>query len=248
MDILNIDNDKLRISDKNKIKRSLESGNIIIYPTDTIYGLGVDITNETAIKNLYVSKNRSFNKAISVIFPNIEDISKYCYVNSRIKSILEKHLPGPFTFILELKDLATENNIGVNNENNDNEEINSKNIITKKSINDKNNNLSIKGKKFDGKNSISKLLTVNSNKIGIRIPNSQIAMEIAKIMPITSTSANISNASTYSTVNEIINQLNTNIDLAIDIGRLKSNIPSTVVDLTSNYPKVLRNGVGDFNF
>ncbi|WP_067090535.1 L-threonylcarbamoyladenylate synthase [Methanobrevibacter curvatus] len=198
MEIIKISDEKLTDEDMYKIQKVLSSGGVIIYPTDTVYGLGVDIFNEIAIKNLFKLKGRNFNKAISVLFSDIENISHYAYLDEKKIEILNNYLPGPFTFILEKKV------------------------------------------------SVSKLLAGNTNKLGIRIPNNKTAIEIAKIMPITTTSANISSKEVKSNPLEIANELNGKIDLIIDGGILTSNNSSTVVDLTHKPVKILRQGIGNF--
>ena len=79
----------------------IKSGNIFIYPTDTIYGLGCDATNETAVNQIHSLKERT-SKPFSVWAPSIGWIRKNCVVDKRAEQWLTK-LPGPYTFILKLK-------------------------------------------------------------------------------------------------------------------------------------------------
>ncbi len=81
----------------NIIKR-IHFGEVFIYPTDTIYGIGCDATNEGAAKSIRVIKQR-FDKPFSVIAPSKQWISKNFIVS---KSFVDK-LPGPFTYILKTK-------------------------------------------------------------------------------------------------------------------------------------------------
>ncbi len=81
----------------------LKNGGIIIYPTDTCYGIGVDATNKEAIKKLMTLKARNFNKPISIIVKNFKMAQKICEFNSQAKKIFKKYLPGALTLILKKK-------------------------------------------------------------------------------------------------------------------------------------------------
>lgn len=85
------------------VVKSLKDGNLVVYPTDTIYGIAADIRNEDAIKKVYQTKQRPFDKAISVCFHDIEQLEKYVYLDEEIKKVLMEVLPGPYTFLLKRK-------------------------------------------------------------------------------------------------------------------------------------------------
>jgi tRNA threonylcarbamoyl adenosine modification protein (Sua5/YciO/YrdC/YwlC family) len=99
----------LRINPENpemrKIKQAvkiLENGGIIIYPTDTVYGLGCDIFNQKAIERILQLKGIKPKKAnLSFICNDLSHISEYTrpFDNATFR-ILKKALPGPYTFIL----------------------------------------------------------------------------------------------------------------------------------------------------
>jgi len=173
----------------------LSSGGVVLYPTDTIYGLGANIFNEKAVEKVYNIKNRDYFKPISACVSSIEEISLIAEIPTDYKNLILNHLPGPFTFILK--------------------ETSSMHINFAK-----------------------------NHKIGIRLPESDIARYLSQIFPITSTSANLAGKKTLHTPKEIIKQLNADIDYVIDVGSLKSDAPSTVVDLTRKKPKILRQGLG----
>ncbi|MBU2576740.1 MAG: threonylcarbamoyl-AMP synthase [Nanoarchaeota archaeon] len=79
----------------------IKNGAVFIYPTDTIYGLGCDATNEESVKMIKDLKYRDSGKPMSVIAPSVEWIKKNCEVT---EEMLEKYLPGPYTLILKKKD------------------------------------------------------------------------------------------------------------------------------------------------
>src|SRR3954467_8017608 len=80
----------------------LKRGGIIIYPTDTIYGLGCDIYQHKAIERICLIKNVDSQKAqLSFICYDLSDLSKYTKsISTPLYRVLKSHLPGPYTFIL----------------------------------------------------------------------------------------------------------------------------------------------------
>jgi len=92
----------------------LRKGEIIVYPTDTVYGIGGDATSEKVIKKIHEIKQRPLNKPISVLVSDLEMLGKYAEINEKQMDILKKSLPGPYTFILKpkIKLPVSENNIG----------------------------------------------------------------------------------------------------------------------------------------
>lgn len=80
---------------------ALKNGEIIIYPTDTCYGIGGDIFSKKAIEKIYEIKKVPKNTPFSFVCPDLKDISKYAFVTDFAYRVIKKYLPGPFTFILE---------------------------------------------------------------------------------------------------------------------------------------------------
>lgn len=80
----------------------LQSGGVIIYPTDTIYGLGCDIFQHKAIERICRIKNVDPQKAqLSFICHDLSDLSTYTKsISTPLYRLLKQHLPGPYTFIL----------------------------------------------------------------------------------------------------------------------------------------------------
>ena len=79
----------------------LQDGKIIVYPTDTIYGIGCDILNKKAVQTIQKIKNRKKQKPLSIICTDLKEISHWAVVSNFQYKILKKYLPGPFTFILK---------------------------------------------------------------------------------------------------------------------------------------------------
>ena len=86
-----------------KVVEVLRKGGIIIYPTDTVYGVGCDINNAKAIDRVARFKQLKIEKAdFSFICHDLGNISEYCKpISNSVFKIMRKNLPGPFTFILE---------------------------------------------------------------------------------------------------------------------------------------------------
>lgn len=78
----------------------LEKGEIIGYPTDTVYGLGCDLMNKQAIERIYQLKGMRKDKNLAFICPDLSDISRYAIVENHTYRVLKRFLPGPYTFIL----------------------------------------------------------------------------------------------------------------------------------------------------
>ncbi len=81
----------------------LRDGGVIIFPTDTIYGIGCDITKPKAIERVARIKNVKPEKApFSFLFYDLSNISDYCKpIPNSVFKLMKKNLPGPFTFILQ---------------------------------------------------------------------------------------------------------------------------------------------------
>ncbi|HUT22533.1 MAG TPA: L-threonylcarbamoyladenylate synthase [Candidatus Bipolaricaulota bacterium] len=184
-----------------KIKHAAETlkkGGVIVYPTDTIYGLGADAFNKEAIKKIYKIKQKDPNTGLSFIVSDLKDISKYAILSDAAFKIIKMLTPGPYTFILKATKLVPAR------------------IMPKRKT------------------------------IGIRIPNSEISLNIAKMLgnPLISTSINISGEPYFTNPVEIEKKFGDEIDLILDAGIIADE-PSTVIDLTEEVPQIIRQGKGD---
>src|SRR5690606_4426516 len=186
--------------DIKKVVEVLRKGGLIIYPTDTVYGLGCDITNTQALEKIAQLKNVKLDKAnFSFICEDLSNLSDYVkQIDTQTFKILKRCLPGPYTFILP-----------------------------------GNNNLPSVFKK--------------KKTVGIRVPNNNICKAIVTQLghPIVSTSIRDEDeVIEYTTDPELIlEKWDKLVDIVID-GGYGDNIPSTVIDLTSNSPEVVRQGKG----
>ncbi|MEJ2104069.1 MAG: L-threonylcarbamoyladenylate synthase [Ignavibacteriaceae bacterium] len=84
----------------NKAIKVLKDGGVIIYPTDTVYGIGCDIFNKQALDRVKEIKINPDIKLLSFICSDLKDISKYAKVSDYAYKTMKHLLPGPYTFIL----------------------------------------------------------------------------------------------------------------------------------------------------
>ena len=173
-----------------KAREALRDGKIIVYPTDTVWGMGCDPFNQQAIDRLFEIKGKKLD-GLSIMFSNKNEIYKSCEINKKSKKIIEEFLPGPITLILKSK------------------------------------------KEF------AKGVTRNGN-IAVRIPMNKTSMELAKDMPVVTTSANLHGekiAENIKQAEEIFGQSCYYLE-----GEKPKGIESTIIDLTEKEPKIARIG------
>ncbi len=78
----------------------LEDGGLVVYATDTIYGLGCDIYNKKGMERILTLKGRSKSHALSFLCADLSDIAKYARVSTPVYKLMKRCLPGAYTFIL----------------------------------------------------------------------------------------------------------------------------------------------------
>ncbi len=86
-----------------KIQRAvdaLRAGEIIAYPTDTVYGIGCDLFNKKALDRLYQLKGLPRSRLLSFMCRDLAEVSRYAMLHDNIFRQIKRHLPGPFCFIL----------------------------------------------------------------------------------------------------------------------------------------------------
>ena len=92
---------------------AVTAGGLIVYPTDTVYGIGASISNQQAVKALFAAKRRPYDMALSVAVADKEMISKIAVLNETAEKLIDAFLPGPLTIIIrkrsDVSDLVTAN-------------------------------------------------------------------------------------------------------------------------------------------
>lgn len=184
----------MKRSDLSDAAKALKNGEVVVYPTDTLYALGADIYNEGAVKKIFEIKRRPYSYPFSVAVANFDEIDKISFTNDLVKRVVKRFLPGPLTLILKKKD------------------------------------------------SVSSIVTGGLDKIAVRIPKNDVALDLlSRFGPLTATSANIHGKKTSYVIKDLKMQFSNEISVYLDDGRLDVK-PSTIVDLTSKKPIIVRKG------
>lgn len=195
--ILTIDPQSIDKSLIEEIVIAIGQGAITAYPTETFYGLGIDVTNDYAIKHLFDLKRRDYGNPIAVIVADRDMLSEVVSeIPHHAEPLMEKYWPGPLTIL------------------------------------------------FQTGKAISKALTTNTGKIGIRISSHPIAQAITSRLgkPLTTTSANLTGFPPSFNVNHLKNYFGEKIDLIVDAGELLPSRGSTVVDVSEEKLVIIREG------
>jgi L-threonylcarbamoyladenylate synthase len=182
-----------------KAMRVIQRNGSLVYPTDTVYGLGVNALRAHCLERLFKIKKRPETKPVPVIIRDIEMAKKLAFVDKRIEKVLEAVWPGPITVILEKRQIVPD------------------------------------------------ILTAGKRTIGLRIADCKFTRILMANLeePITATSANFSGEPPLNSAKEIIeifDKAYPRPDLILDAGQLPDSLPSTVLDLTGQRPKILRVG------
>ncbi len=201
MKILKVNPESLRDSEEAIIEAAkiMLSGGVVVFPTDTVYGLGCDATNKIAIEKIFKIKNRLKTKPLAVIVRDIEMAKKVAFVEKKIERALNIIWPGAVTVILWKRSKLPE------------------------------------------------VLSASRQTIALRVPDYKLTYWLAENMgrPYVATSANISGEPATTKISQVLKYFKESYlkpDLILDAGDLKFAQPSTVLDLTSPQPKIVRIG------
>ena len=101
-----------------EVEEAIKKGDIIIHPTDTVYGIGCNVENEESVKKIYEAKKRDPKKPFSVFVPSLDWIYDHCVLSQVNMEFLKSLLPGPYTAVLKYKSVpkvleSSEKTIGV---------------------------------------------------------------------------------------------------------------------------------------
>jgi len=183
-----------------KVIDAIKNGDLVAYPTDTVYAIGCDMFNREAVEKLNTLvkeiKKSPEHSPLAYICHDLKNVAEYAVINNEAHRILRRLLPGPYTFILE---------------------------ATKK---------------------VPKTALKKRKTVGIRVPQSEITLQMVRELgnPVLTTSAVIDDtfiADPWS-LKDAYGHM---ISIVIDAGFIDPQ-PSTVLDLSGDYPVVLREGKG----
>jgi L-threonylcarbamoyladenylate synthase len=82
----------------------IKKGGLVIYPTETCYGLGANATDNKAVNDVYRIKNRPKKKPIPIIVSDLKTIKKYGRITKKIEFLVKRFMPGPLTIITQKKE------------------------------------------------------------------------------------------------------------------------------------------------
>lgn len=175
----------------------LRAGEVVAFPTETVYGLGADALNADAVRKIFLAKGRPSDNPLIV---HIADKSQLLMVAREVPTVANRLMaqfwPGPLTIVLPKR------------------------------------------------SEIPQIVTANLDTVAVRLPNHRIAMEIIRLagVPLAAPSANRSGRPSATTWQAVAEDLNGRIAGLVCGEPTTIGIESTVVDTTSNPPRVLRPG------
>lgn len=94
------------MSDWANIKKALDAGEVVILPTETVYGLAARAENPSAVSKIYDIKGRDFDKPLAVCVKNIAQAKTLAHFDTLSQRLVERYWPGSLTLVLNLKDDA----------------------------------------------------------------------------------------------------------------------------------------------
>lgn len=93
-----------------EVSNCLKNGGLVIFPTETVYGIGAIASDEIAVNRIFEAKGRANDNPLIVHLSNKEEIEKYAIISNEIeKKLIDKFMPGPFTLILKKKEIIPSN-------------------------------------------------------------------------------------------------------------------------------------------
>lgn len=174
----------------------LAQGELVCYPTDTVYGLGVAAENDAAVRRLFAVKGRPLDRPVPLLISDEAAAVRLAQVTPIARTLMRRFWPGALTIVM------------------------------------------LKAPEFRS------VALARQDHIALRVPDLASLREIIRALgqPITGTSANRSGARSPRSAAEAALQLGDMVALIIDGGPTRSGVQSTVIDITSDSPRILRPG------
>ncbi|WP_127848297.1 L-threonylcarbamoyladenylate synthase [Lacticaseibacillus hulanensis] len=184
----------------NNAAELIKQGELVSFPTETVYGLGADATNVDAVKKVYVAKGRPSDNPLIVTVADPETVSKFATVTPEAKKLMDKFWPGPLTIILPIIPGALSMNV-----------------------------------------------TGGLKTAAFREPDNDATRELIRAAgtPIVGPSANLSGKPSPTTAQHVLHDMDGRIAGILDDGPCRVGVESTVIDMSSDVPAILRPGAVD---
>jgi L-threonylcarbamoyladenylate synthase len=93
----------LKEKELDEIIAALKAGELVVFPTDTLYGIGADPFNENSVKKVFIAKNRPFDMPLSIAVSNEKMMESVAVLNDPARKLIRKFFPGPLTIMLTKK-------------------------------------------------------------------------------------------------------------------------------------------------
>ncbi len=175
----------------------LRSGGVVVFPTDTLYGLGAHVLQERAVERVFRIKGRRENLALPLLLPEVAELRRVAVDIPPLGWCLaHRFWPGALTLVVRRAPV------------------------------------------------VPLRVTGGKETVAVRLPSHPVPRELARRLgaPITGTSANLSGTPSPTTAEAVRAALGDQVDLIIDGGPCHDGVPSTVLDLTGEVPRILRQG------
>ena len=174
----------------------IKRGELVAFPTETVYGLGADALNVEACRKIFAAKGRPSDKPLSMHVASLDMVERVAKISARAEKLFAAFCPGALTIILP------------------------KNKI------------------------VSDFVTGGLPSVGIRFPANDVALALIKLAgcPIAAPSANLSSLPPPKTAQEVFDNLSERVEVILDGGQCAFGVSSTIIDLTTTEPKILRHG------
>ncbi len=189
--------------------KRINQGELVIFPTETVYGVAVNLLNQSALQRIYEIKRRPEEKPLTIHIGDRSQVYQWAEVSSQAEELMDRWWPGPLTVILRAK------------------------------------------KRVQGSCTLYPVpLTIESlahswgGKFGFRFPDHPAALALLEQVknPVGAPSANRSGEPAPVTAMEAYEQLGDKVDLILDAGPTPLQQSSTIVDLTTHPPRLIREG------
>lgn len=177
--------------------RIISKGGLVVFPTETVYGLGANALNPSAVKEIFLAKGRPVDNPLIIHIQHIDDLQTLAKnVSRKARKLAREFWPGPLTLVLEKSQRVPE------------------------------------------------ITTGGLHTIAVRIPSNNISLSLIRTagIPIAAPSANVSGRPSPTRASHVLEDLYGKVDLIIDGGRTQIGLESTVIDMTSTVPILLRPG------
>lgn len=176
--------------------RIIRNGGLVVFPTETVYGLGANAFDEKAVQSIFKAKGRPQDNPLIVHISSLQQVDDVAVdVPDAFYRLAERFMPGPLTVILKKSD------------------------------------------------KIPFAVTAGGDTVGVRMPDNVYARQlIAESFPLAAPSANRSKHISPTTAQHVFEDLDGEVELILDDGPCRVGIESTVLDMTSDVPTILRPG------